>query len=269
MNLKIRYLIILSVVLIFPKFVSANMPAEELKIIELPSAQSDTNGILSIEEVKSNAQLNQETTNKFDPLRYTLGPEDVVEVTVMRHPEFSGVYSINQEGKLQYKFVGDIDVNGLTKKELEQKVKDIISNFVIAPEVNITVMEYKSKVIYVLGEITTPGKYYMRSETIPVREAVFQAGLPTLSAATRKCQIITPIKKGRAKIKKVDLYSILYKGNLDKNINMQPGDILYIPSTVMAKIIRVINPVASTVGVAASGPSNASGGKTAIETLAK
>lgn len=268
MKRRIRNLIGLLVILILPRIVSANMPAaEELKIIEPANNQSDI--AIQIEDAKIGIQSAQEKINKFDPLRYTLGPEDVVEITVMRHPEFSGVYSINQEGKLQYKFVGDIDVNGLTKKELEEKVKDIISNFVIAPEVNVTVMEYKSKVIYVLGEITTPGKYYMRSETIPVREAVFQAGLPTLSAAMRKCQIISPTKKGRAKVKKVDLYSILYKGNLAKNINMYPGDILYIPSTVMAKVIRVINPVASTVGVAAAGPSNASGGKTAIETLAK
>jgi len=57
----------------------------------------------------------------FDPLKYTLGPDDAVEISVMRHPEFSGVYPINKEGKLQYKFVGDIEVNDLTKAQLEQK----------------------------------------------------------------------------------------------------------------------------------------------------
>lgn len=205
--------------------------------------------------------------SNFNPLKFTLGPDDVVEITIMRHPEFSGVYPINLEGKLQYKFVGDIDVNGLTKADLEKKIREIISTYVLEPEVNVTVIEYRSKVFYVLGEVSTPGKYYMRAETIPVREALFEAGLPTSSAAMRKCRIITPRAKGRPRVRKVDVYAILYSGNLRNNLAMQPGDVLYVPSTLMAKLISIISPPASVVGVASSGPSSASGAKTATETL--
>ena len=205
--------------------------------------------------------------SNFDPLKYTLGPEDTIEITVMRHPEFSGTFNINQEGKLQYTFVGDMEVNGLTKQQLEEKIKNIISNYVISPEVSVTITEYNSKVFYVLGEVGAPGKYNMRSETIPVREAVFMAGLPTLSAAMRKCRIITPSKSGNAKVRPVNLYSVLYAGNLKRNINMRPGDVLYIPSTVMAKIVRVINPVTTTIGVTSDVPDSASTGKTAVKGL--
>ena len=41
--------------------------------------------------------------------------------------------------------------------------------------------------------------------------------------------------------------------NLKYDIDMHPGDVLYVPATVMAKVIRVINPVASTVGIASGG----------------
>lgn len=203
----------------------------------------------------------------FDPLKYTLGPDDSVEISVMRHPEFSGVYPINQEGKLQYKFVGDLEVNGFTKQQLEEKLKKALSVYVNSPEVSVTVMEYRSKYFYVLGEVTAPGKYYMRAETITVREAAFEAGLPTPSAAMRKCQLITPSVKGKPRARSVNLYSILYGGNLKYNINLHPGDVLYVPSTVMAKVIRVINPVTSTVGIAASGPESAASGRTAMDTL--
>lgn len=240
-----------------------NPKTDELKVIEAPNPAV-------MEKALEKAPATTESSPYiFDPLKYTLGPNDAVEITVMRHPEFSGVYPINEEGKLQYKFVGDIDITGLTKFQLEQKIKEIISAFVISPEVNVTITEFRSKVIYVIGDVGTPGKYYIRSEAIPVREAVFQAGLPTPSAALRKCQIITPDKSGKPKIRHVDLYSLLYIGNLKKNIDMHPGDVLYIPSTVMAKIIRVINPVASTIGVASSGPSSASSGKASMEALAK
>jgi len=209
------------------------------------------------------------TLAAFDPTKYTLGPDDVVEVTVMRHPEFSGTYPVNMEGKIQYKFVGDIEITGLTKKGLEDKIKGIISTYVINPEVNVNILEFRSKVIYVLGEVGAPGKYYMRSESIPVREAVVQAGLPTLAAAMRRCMLVTPDKGGNPKTRSVDLYSILYNGDLKKNIDMHPGEVLYIPSTVMAKIIRVINPITSAIGVSSSGPSEVSTAKSAFTTMGK
>jgi protein involved in polysaccharide export with SLBB domain len=201
--------------------------------------------------------------------KYTLGPDDVVEIVVLRHPEFSGTFPVNKEGKIQYKFVGDLDVNNLSKQQLEAKIKEAISTYVISPEVNVTITEYRSKVFYVLGEVGSPGKYYMRAENLPVREAVFQAGLPTFSASMRKCRIISPDDSGRARVRSVDLYSLLYAGDLRKDINLFPGDVLYVPSTVMAKIIRVINPIASTIGIASSAPEGVSTGKEATKALVK
>jgi len=246
---------------------------EELRVIEqttdteatasqaVPAQQGSQSDVASADSASNKMYL--------DPVRYTLGPEDIVQIDVMRHPEFSGVYPVNLEGKIQYKFVGDIDVSGLNKKQLEEKVTKIISSYVISPEVNVTIVEYKSKVIYVLGEVGQPGRYYMRVDNVPVREAVVNAGLPTYAAAMRRCRLITPDKNGKVKTRSVDLYSVLYGGDLNKNIDMYPGDVLYVPATVMAKIIRVINPVTSAVGMSASGPEDISRAKSAATTLAK
>jgi len=236
---------------------------DDLKVIE--AASKDT------EQMQPKLALvgPASTANYADPVRYTLGPDDVIEVNVMRHPEFSGQFPVNMEGKIQYKFVGDIDVTGLTKTELEDKLRGMVSKFVIKPEINVTILEYKSKVIYVVGEVGQPGRYYMRVDSVPVREVVVNAGLPTLSAAMRRCRLITPDKNGKVKTRTVDLYSILYGGDLKNNIDMHPGDVLYVPATVMAKIIRVINPVTAAVGVASSGPNDVSTVKTATTTLAR
>lgn len=268
--------ILTALVLMLPALLWAaeeEIPQNELAVIEdsskaIPETPAGTTA--PEEPLKlAKAETPIDNSSYMDPVKYTLGAEDIVDITVMRHPEFSGIYPVNSEGKIQYKFVGDIDITGLTKKELEKKIAEIISVYVINPEVNVTITEYKSKVIYILGEVGQPGKFYMQSETIPVREAVVRAGLPTLSAAMRKCRIITPSNNGKAKIKSVDLYAILYGGDLKRNIDMHPGDVLYVPSTVMAKVIRVINPIASTVGLASSTPDSVNTGKTAIKTLAK
>ncbi len=206
---------------------------------------------------------------QFDPIKYTLGPNDVVEIEIMRHPEFSGKFAINQEGKLQYKFVGDMDVQGLTKKELEEKLKTALTEYVVSPEVNVTIIEYGSKVFYVMGEVVAPGQFVMKSEGISVRDAIHLAGLPTTNASMRRCRLITPSENGKSKTKKVNLYELLYEGDLKQNIIINPGDILYVPATVVAKVIRVISPVATTVGLSASPVESAASGKTAFDSLKK
>ncbi len=208
-------------------------------------------------------------TAEFNPMNYTLGPNDVVEIEIMRHPEFSGKYAINQEGKLQYKYVGDLVVKGMTKAQLTEAVTEAIKQYVISPEVNITIIEYGSKVFYVMGDVYSPGLYIMRAETITLREAIHMAGLPTPNAALRRCQLITPNEKGTGEVKQIDLYSLLYRGDLTKNVFVKPGDILYVPSTVMAKVIRTISPVTTVVGLSASLPENAASARTAVDSLKK
>lgn len=223
-------------------------------------------------EVPSDELLNiadDSIINFIDLSNYTLGADDVIQVDVIRHPEFSGIFPVNQEGKIQYKFAGDIVVTGLNKKELEEKIKNTISTYIINPNVSVTILDYKSKVIYVLGEVGAPGKYFMRAESMPVREAVVLAGLPTLSAAMRRCRLITPDKTGKAKVKSVDLYSLLYGGDLTKNVDMHAGDVLYVPATVMAKVMRVISPVTAPLATAGAAATGTTSTKAAISTLPK
>lgn len=182
-----------------------------------------------------------------EPTRYTLGADDIIEIIVRRHSEFSGTYPINAEGKIQYKFVGDIEIKGLTKTEVKEKIAKILSKFIINPDVDVTINEYRSKIIYVIGEVGAPGKYYMKADMISLREAVVQAGLPTLSASMRKTQLIRPDKSGKPLEKRVDLYALLYEGKLNLDLDMQPGDVLVVPATIFAKVMRIINPVASPV----------------------
>ena len=182
-----------------------------------------------------------------EPIRYTLGPDDVIQIIVRRHPEFSDTFSINAEGKIQCKFVGDIEIKGLSKTEVKDKITKILSKFIINPDVDVTIVAYLSKVIYVIGEVGAPGKYFMKADQISLREAVVQAGLPTLSASMRKTQLIRPDKSGKPLEKRVDLYALLYEGKLNLDLVMLPGDVLVVPATLFAKIGRIISPVSGPV----------------------
>lgn len=218
------------------------------------SSFADKEGVTDIPKELLSKKVDEE------PLKYTLGPDDVIQIDVRRHPEFSGEYPINSEGKIQYKFVGDIPLAGLTKTEAKEKIKSILAKYVIEPDLEITIGQYRSKVIYIVGEVSAPGKYYMKADAISLREAVVQAGLPTLSSAMRRTRLVHPDDKGEHKYELVDLYGLIYEGKLELDKQMMPGDVLYVPATVFAKVMRVINPVAEPISPATSIERAATGG---------
>jgi len=183
---------------------------------------------------------------------YTLGKEDVINISVMRHPEVSGQYIINSEGKIQYGFVGDVKVEGMTKEQVKDILTEILGTYIVTPEVTVTIVGYNSKVIYVVGEVGAPGKIFMRGDTITVHEALIEAGLPLLSAAGKRSKVITPSEEGNAVLRDVDVEALLYAGDLRENLVMEPGDTLYVPPTFLTKTMRAINPIAQPLGTAAN-----------------
>lgn len=182
---------------------------------------------------------------------YTLGSTDVIEVAVMRHPEVSGKYIINKEGKIQYEFIGDVQLAGLTKEQASEMLAKSLSTYIVNPQVTVKISEYNSKIVFVVGEVARPGRIIMRGDTITIREALLEAGLPLLTAKTTQASMFTPMA-GNVKRKRVDIDALLYKGDLRQNFIMKPGDTLYVPATFWAKAMRVISPISQPIGSAAS-----------------
>ncbi len=76
---------------------------------------------------------------------YLLGPEDAMEIVIWEHPEFSTKVVIDPLGNIPFSFFGDIKVEGLTKEQLGEEIKNRVSKFIDDPKVLITIIEYRSK----------------------------------------------------------------------------------------------------------------------------
>jgi polysaccharide export outer membrane protein len=166
---------------------------------------------------------------------YVLGPNDIIKITVRRHPELSGQMKISPSGEISLPILGDVKAEGFTKYELADELKQALSSYIIEPDITIGILEYRSKVVYVLGEVARPGRYSMEGSIWTVRDAIAEAGLPTGIAATWRTYVITP-RPGRPIYRTINLYKILYRGRMEQNLRLQPGDIVYVPSTVLGKI---------------------------------
>lgn len=94
------------------------------------------------------------------------------ELTNPATREFQG-YLVSLEGTIEFPVIGTIEVGGLNRKELIEKMKNEISVYVKKPIVNVTISNYK---VTILGEVTRPGVFTIPDERITLLEALGKAG---------------------------------------------------------------------------------------------
>lgn len=185
---------------------------------------------------------------------YTLGRDDVVHIAVQGQPDFTGTYVIGPDGTIQYSFIGDVKADGLTKDELAQVLTDQLKKFVRTPSVHVTILGFNSKAIYILGRVVRPGKYAMRGDSVKIRDAVIAAGLVVRHAKLRRVHIVKSDPNDPS-YRVVDLFKVLYKGQMKENVNLVNGDIVVIPTTIWGGINdflgELINPASHAGRVAA------------------
>jgi len=187
---------------------------------------------------------------------YTLGRDDVIRIQVRNQPDFSGDFVVGPDGYIQYNYLGDVPVLGMTKYEVEQLLSKLLEDYIRVPAVDVMILGYNSKAVYLIGEVNRPGKYLMRGDVIKLREAIIAAGLPTGTAALWRTHIVKP-DLAKPKVRRVNLKRILYKGRLKDDVDLFPGEIVVVPSTVLSSVDRflsqLLNPFTRASAAAALG----------------
>ncbi|WP_295182481.1 polysaccharide biosynthesis/export family protein [uncultured Christiangramia sp.] len=82
-------------------------------------------------------------------------------------------YLIDGEGNIEFPVLGTVNVAGLTRQELQHKLKDSISEYVQDPIVNIRLVNFQ---VSVLGEVNRPGTFDVRDEYLTLSKALGLAG---------------------------------------------------------------------------------------------
>lgn len=185
--------------------------------------------------------------------QYILGPRDVVEITVSGHPELSGKVPIDNNGNIELPMTEVVvPAAGLSIDELTQKISEALVKYVTSqPHIKIKIAEYESKVVYVVGAVSSPGKYPLREYIVRVRDIIFEAGLPREDADLSRVYIIKPDLIDPTH-QTINLHDILYKGILRENYRLEPGDIIYVRTTTLSKINKVFDQLLTPASKAAA-----------------
>jgi len=184
------------------------------------------------------------------PIEFRVGPKDVLQIDVYGVDSLRNLeVTISEVGKMTLPLLGEVDVNGLTKSEVEQKLVRLLSESVLRnPQVTVLIKQYQSKVVYLIGAVQKPGVYPLLSRQT-LLETIVAAGGPANNAGL---EIIVVRKQngGEGTSLRLSLEDLMFKADARLDIPLQPNDIINIPAdreVVIYVLGAVKNPGALTV----------------------
>jgi len=143
---------------------------------------------------------------------YQLGPRDRISVTVFNHPDLSGEYVLDGDGRFSMPLIGVVDAGGKTPVELEEVlVNRFRPDYLVNPRISIEVRNYRP--YYLIGEVQSTGSFpYVAG--ITYLTAIAMAGGYSYRAKKDVVYVIRGNDPEQEEIK------------LDANEKVQPGDII-------------------------------------------
>ena len=167
---------------------------------------------------------------------YIIGPEDVLDITVWRNADLSKVVAVRPDGRISLPLIGDVDAVGRTAAQLAVAISEKLKEFKENPQVSIVVKEVNSYAIYVLGEVSKPGKYPLKSKTTLLQAITLASGF-TPAAARNKIVIFRFGGQDGKDVKVRASYDDIIMGDeSSQNIQLTPGDTIVVPSETMVLI---------------------------------
>ena len=116
--------------------------------------------------------------------RYVIGPQDTLSITVVGEDELSKKFQVDGDGTFTFPYLGRVQAAGLTPVALQDRITaGLKDGFIRNPQVRVEVDTYKSRSVYVIGEVRAPGKVTMTGAALTLLEALAAAGSPTANAS--------------------------------------------------------------------------------------
>ncbi|PON17637.1 hypothetical protein C2W62_12170 [Candidatus Entotheonella serta] len=157
----------------------------------------------------------------------TLGPEDKLRITVYEHDDLSQEVSLASDGGFAFPLIGKVQASGMTVEQLEQHLKkELGKDYIVDPQVSVTMLESRNRHVFVLGAVGNPGVYPLKHNA-SVLELLTQAGGVRDDAAWYAWYVPAG-EQSEAGGTQIDLQKLL-TGAIRPAIRVQNGDTIHVP----------------------------------------
>jgi polysaccharide export outer membrane protein len=160
---------------------------------------------------------------------YRIGVGDVLNIEVVGRRDLSAQYTVAQDGVLFMPLTGGVPAEGKTAIELSAELARRLSLYDRdITQVNVSIAEFRSRRINVLGAVLHPGKFSF-AELPNVWDAIGEAGGPTEDANLSAVEIVPSDQTGGQTPQVVDVAAAVREGRVRNMDRLKPGDTVRVP----------------------------------------
>lgn len=237
---------------------SASSEADEADAIVVPAEiLAITPRLVRQEKVLRDQQVAEDITALLQPAQvYRIEAGDVLHIVVWDHPELSasmlpagvpgavgvaGVavspmqpqsgFEIDQQGMLDFPYAGKLKLAGLTTVEAHERVVRSLSRYLKNPKVTMRVLTYRSKRVYVDGEVKQPGVQAINDLPMTLTEAINRAGGVTPMADQSRIMV-----SREGKTYQINMPQLVQRSVNPSSIMLASGDVVRVLSRDETKI---------------------------------
>jgi polysaccharide biosynthesis/export protein len=189
----------------------------------------------------SNSLSDNEKPTKFGQRypRYELRAGDVLDISFEFIPEFNQAITVQPDGYITLRGVGDVHVSGLTVPEVTEAVRTAYGKILNNPHMTLVLKDFDKPYFTAGGAIGRPGKYELRGDTTVV-EAITIAGGFNDSAKHSQVVLFRRVSQDWVETRVLDVKKMLNDKNLAEDLHLKPGDMVFVPQSQVSKIRRYI-----------------------------
>lgn len=188
---------------------------------------------------------------------YVLGAGDQIVIRAVGIDEFDDKGNtkgsqIDMRGYVDVPIVGHVHAGGLTVQQLEQAITEQLQKYVRDPQVTVTVTEYKSQPVSIIGSVMQPGVYHLTGQDTLVQVVSQAQGLAEdasnkITITREKGQGPIPLpgcaedSTGRFFTATVNTKALLDARDPSANIKIKPNDVISVPKAEMVYVVGAVN----------------------------
>ena len=170
--------------------------------------------------------------------RYRIGRSDILSVSFPLSPELNQTVTVQPDGFISLYDAGEIRVDGLTVPEIVVALKKAYSSTLNDPIINVDLVDFQKPLFTVTGQVGKPGQYDLRSD-ITVSQAIAVAGGLQPTAKTQVF-LYRAVDSNWAEVRELKLKDIQSGKNIDEDIHLRPGDMIFVPENKITKFRKYV-----------------------------
>lgn len=232
-----------------------------------PPTEMITEKLIATERQQHREEANADLEKLLvpNPPPYAIGSGDVLSIVVWDHPELAGNamnpgnilpdasganssppgFVVDHQGRIQYPLIGMVGVEGLTEEQARALLTTRLAKFLANPNVTLRVQSFRSKRVYIDGEVKSPGLQAINDIPMTLVEAINRSG--GLLPSADQSRIV--LERGEQRYR-INLRDLVRKGTNPGSVMLAPGDVVRVHSRDESKVFvsgEVLTPKALTM----------------------